>query len=489
MQATKANEFSNKVSNMFLTYATYVNSKLPSLDSLKTVQRRIMYVMKFYDDFTKSARVVGDIIGKYHPHGDVGAYSSLVNLVNKGLVRGKGNFGSGGRTLEPIEAAAYRYTEVKRMSGHPIIDDMYELMPHALYVTNQLGNKEPLLVPSLFPLMLLYMKKLSKGDSTIGVTVTNKLYQYTYESLCSLCAQIMELNMELFDGVHSYNDIVAFIMHNTVNTNGGGSVSADKSTFKRPKKTKLLLKISEYDTNDCWIDPNSSQQSFQIKVPYNVVANDTTAQQHIVLDFHLPSSKIKKFISQNASMIRVVDNTKDDTSILVTMPKAFYDANQNALDELCIYRDTIQNTVSIPTADVFTDNVPLNYLTMTIDTTVILAANLMYYTLVHRNKIEKFISNTENSIKEKQVVAVIRERLKQKSNWDIDPKTFAKEVVGTYPDLNLENGQVVDILNKYPVRSLLTISTDIKNDIQVLEKYKKNLKELVATIYNKFKSN
>lgn len=83
------------------------------LDCLKPVERRVLYALHKVarKKFAKSALVVGDTVGKYHPHGDQSTYGSLVSLVHRQYAIGQGNFG--GISLKKSKAAAYRYTEVK----------------------------------------------------------------------------------------------------------------------------------------------------------------------------------------------------------------------------------------------------------------------------------------------------------------------------------------------------------------------------------------
>ena len=112
----------DEMSSSYLSYAmsVIVSRALPDIrDGLKPVHRRILYAMYKggYDwskQFRKSARIVGDVIGKYHPHGDQSVYDALVRMVQDfsmslPLVDGQGNFGS----IDGDPAAAMRYTEAK----------------------------------------------------------------------------------------------------------------------------------------------------------------------------------------------------------------------------------------------------------------------------------------------------------------------------------------------------------------------------------------
>ena len=112
----------DEMSSSYLSYAmsVIVSRALPDIrDGLKPVHRRILYAMYKggYDwskQYRKSARIVGDVIGKYHPHGDQSVYDALVRMVQDfsmslPLVDGQGNFGS----IDGDPAAAMRYTETR----------------------------------------------------------------------------------------------------------------------------------------------------------------------------------------------------------------------------------------------------------------------------------------------------------------------------------------------------------------------------------------
>ena len=112
----------DEMQQSYLDYAmsVIVGRALPDVrDGLKPVQRRILYAMyelgnEYGKPYKKSARIVGDVIGKYHPHGDTAVYDALVRMVQDfslryPLVDGQGNFGS----VDGDSAAAMRYTEVR----------------------------------------------------------------------------------------------------------------------------------------------------------------------------------------------------------------------------------------------------------------------------------------------------------------------------------------------------------------------------------------
>ena len=155
---------SDEMSSSYLSYAmsVIVSRALPDVrDGLKPVHRRIIYAMYKggYDwskPFRKSARIVGDVIGKYHPHGDQSVYDALVRLVQDfsmsvPLIEGQGNFGS----IDGDPPAAMRYTETKLGKISQFLTEDLEKNT-VLYRNNyDETEKEPVVLPSQFPNLLV----------------------------------------------------------------------------------------------------------------------------------------------------------------------------------------------------------------------------------------------------------------------------------------------------------------------------------------------
>ena len=154
----------DEMSTSYLSYAmsVIVSRALPDVrDGLKPVHRRIIYAMYKggYDwskQFRKSARIVGDVIGKYHPHGDQAVYDALVRLtqdfsMSLPLLEGQGNFGS----IDGDPPAAMRYTEIKlgKISQH-LIDDI-EKDTVEFRSNYDETEKEPTVLPSQYPNLLV----------------------------------------------------------------------------------------------------------------------------------------------------------------------------------------------------------------------------------------------------------------------------------------------------------------------------------------------
>ena len=172
MQKTEAPKDNNiklismhdEMSSSYLSYAmsVIVSRALPDIrDGLKPVHRRILYAMYKggYDwskQFRKSARVVGDVIGKYHPHGDQSVYDALVRMVQDfsmslPLVQGQGNFGS----IDGDPAAAMRYTETRLAKVAQFLIDDIEKNTVSYKSNYDETEKEPTVLPAQYPNLLV----------------------------------------------------------------------------------------------------------------------------------------------------------------------------------------------------------------------------------------------------------------------------------------------------------------------------------------------
>src|SRR3989344_3199806 len=168
----KQRSIADEMQEAYLDYAmsVIVARALPDVrDGLKPVHRRILYAMHELGltagaKFVKSARIVGEVLGKYHPHGDIAVYDSLVRLAQSfnlryPLVRGQGNFGS----LDGDGAAAQRYTEAKMTAiAEELLADIEKETVN--FVDNyDASRQEPTVLPARIPQLLL--------NGTVGIAV------------------------------------------------------------------------------------------------------------------------------------------------------------------------------------------------------------------------------------------------------------------------------------------------------------------------------
>ncbi|MCK4238942.1 MAG: DNA gyrase subunit A, partial [Candidatus Lokiarchaeota archaeon] len=171
----------------YIDYAmsVIVGRAIPDVrDGLKPVHRRILYTM--YRDnflynrpFVKSAKIVGYVLGDYHPHGDQAIYNSLVRLaqnfsIRYPLIQGHGNFGS----VDGDPPAAMRYTEARLAQ---ISNEIFENIKKETveFIDNFDGsNKEPKVLPSKFPTLLV------NGTSGIAVGMSTNMAPHNLTEIC-----------------------------------------------------------------------------------------------------------------------------------------------------------------------------------------------------------------------------------------------------------------------------------------------------------------
>jgi DNA gyrase subunit A len=174
-----------KRSYMDYAMSVIIGRALPDVrDGLKPVHRRVLFAMqelgnRWDKPYKKSARVVGDVIGKYHPHGDAAVYDTLVRMAQDfslryPLVEGQGNFGS----IDGDAPAAMRYTEVRmaRLAGEILADIDMETVDS---VPNYDGSlEEPTVLPCRFPNLL------ANGSSGIAVGMSTNVPPHNLRELC-----------------------------------------------------------------------------------------------------------------------------------------------------------------------------------------------------------------------------------------------------------------------------------------------------------------
>ena len=183
----------------YLDYAmsVIVGRALPDArDGLKPVHRRVLFAMHELGNdwnkaYKKSARIVGDVIGKYHPHGDMAVYDTIVRMAQDFslrymLVDGQGNFGS----VDGDNAAAMRYTEVRMARiGHELLADIDKETVD--FGPNYDGSEqEPLILPARIPNLLI------NGSSGIAVGMATNIPPHNLNEVVDACLALLR-NPEL----------------------------------------------------------------------------------------------------------------------------------------------------------------------------------------------------------------------------------------------------------------------------------------------------
>jgi DNA gyrase subunit A len=179
----------------YLDYAmsVIVGRALPDVrDGLKPVHRRVLFAMHELSNdwnraYKKSARIVGDVIGKYHPHGDTAVYDTIVRMAQDfslryPLVDGQGNFGS----VDGDNAAAMRYTEIRMARiAHELLEDIDKETVD--FGPNYDGSEhEPLILPSKIPNLLI------NGSSGIAVGMATNIPPHNLNEVVDACQALLD---------------------------------------------------------------------------------------------------------------------------------------------------------------------------------------------------------------------------------------------------------------------------------------------------------
>jgi topoisomerase-4 subunit A len=302
-QIIKDLTFSDALGDRYLSYAmsTIVSRSLPDVrDGLKPVHRRLLFAMRELkmspqSGFKKCARVVGDVIGKFHPHGDQAVYDAMVRLaqefsVRYPLVDGQGNFGS----IDGDRAAAMRYTEAR-------LTEIAELLLKDIdkntvdFISTYDGEyDEPMVLPSLFPNLL------ANGASGIAVGMATNIPSHNIiELLMAIRHLIKRPNASIIS-------IMKYIQGPDFST--GGILVDDSDTIKK-----------SYETG---------RGSFRLRANWTI--EKKSHGQYIIVVNEIPWSvtkariieKIEEIISNKRLSILsdIIDESSEDIRILI-IPK------------------------------------------------------------------------------------------------------------------------------------------------------------------------
>ncbi len=323
-------EVDDELKRSFIAYAMAVNKSraIPDVrDGLKPVHRRILYSMHemgLYNDkaFRKCARIVGDCMGKFHPHGDFSVYAALVRLaqdftINFPLVDGHGNFGS----VDGDPAAAMRYTEARltKLAAEMLRDLDKETVD---FIPNFDGSEEePVVLPSRFPNLLV------NGSDGIAVGMATNIPPHNL-------AEVIDGTIAMIDNPEiTVDELMDYIPAPDFPT---GGVIMGRSGIKKAYQTgqgKIIIRskceIEEYGTGG-----NARQRIVVTEIPYQVnkaVLIKTIAD--MVRDKRLEGiSDIRE--ESDRSGMRIVIEVKKDANAQVVLNSLYKKTNLQVSDGL-----------------------------------------------------------------------------------------------------------------------------------------------------------
>ena len=301
-------EIVEEMKKSYIDYAmsVIVQRALPSVeDGLKPVHRRILYSMYSLGldaskPTVKSARIVGDVIGKYHPHGDISVYDALVRLAQDfsmryPLVKGQGNFGS----VDADSPAAMRYTEARlsKISEQLLEDIEKETVKMNPNFDNSL--KEPDTLPAKLPNLLL------NGTTGIAVGMATNIPPHNLTELCdAIIAYIdnFEISVDELTGIVKGPDFPTggFAMGSGIldmYKTGKGKIIMRARTTTEEEKGKQYIIVTEipYMVNKAELIKNIARLTSEKKLPYIADIWDESAKGKIRIVIELKKGVEPKY--------------------------------------------------------------------------------------------------------------------------------------------------------------------------------------------------
>ena len=297
-------KLANALSERYLAYAvsTIVARSLPDVrDGLKPVHRRLLFAMRQLkldpvSGFKKCARVVGDVIGKYHPHGDSSVYEAMVRLaqdfaVRYPLVDGQGNFGN----IDGDKAAAMRYTEARLTAVAVALMDGLDDDAVDFEKTYDGEEDEPMVMPAAFPNLL------ANGASGIAVGMATNIPPHNVGEVCDALLYLLKKpDAEI-------ERLMTFIQGPDFPT-GGILAESHESIVKTYTEGRGAMKVRAK-----WEKEDLSHGQYQIvvtEIPYQVQKSDLVA-------------RIAKLLSEKKlPMLADIRDESSDVVRLVLEPKS-----------------------------------------------------------------------------------------------------------------------------------------------------------------------
>ncbi len=252
-----------EMQNSYLDYAmsVIVSRALPDVrDGLKPVHRRILYAMhesgyEWNKQHRKSARVVGDVIGKYHPHGDQAVYDALVRLaqdfsMSATLIDGQGNFGS----MDGDKAAAMRYTEVRMAKISSFLLEDIEKNTVEFRPNYDETESEPTVLPAKYPNLLV------NGAGGIAVGMATNILPHNLGEVVDACKAFLEDDQISFDKINQIIKGPDFPTGGTII--GTSGIKASQSTGRGSIVVQAKSMIEEFK--------NDREAIVFTEIPYQV---------------------------------------------------------------------------------------------------------------------------------------------------------------------------------------------------------------------------
>lgn len=334
MSSTESIDLQKALGERYLAYAlsTIMSRSLPDVrDGLKPVHRRLIYAMHQLrlnpkSNFKKSARVVGDVMGKFHPHGDMAIYDALVRLaqdfsVRYPLIDGQGNFGN----IDGDNAAAMRYTEARLTPIATLLLEGLEENAIDFRSTYDGESEEPLVFPAAFPNIL------ANGAVGIAVGMATSIPPHNLGELCQALIHLID------NPQATTKDLMTFIPGPDFPT--GGVLVENADTIEKAYETGR----GSFRVRAKWASEPLKGGSYRIivtQIPYQISKSKLIEKiANLLLEKKLPL--LGDVVDESADDIRIVLEPKNrsvDPEILMeslfknTDLESRFPLNMNVLD-------------------------------------------------------------------------------------------------------------------------------------------------------------
>ncbi|MDR2860894.1 MAG: DNA gyrase subunit A, partial [Elusimicrobiota bacterium] len=304
-----------KTSYIDYAMSVIVGRALPDVrDGLKPVHRRILFAMKemgmkHNEPYKKSARIVGDVLGKYHPHGDSAVYESMVRMVQDfslryPMVDGQGNFGS----IDGDHAAAMRYTEVRM--GKITEEILADLDKNTVdWMPNYDGSlKEPIILPTKLPSLLI------NGSAGIAVGMATNIPTHNLSEICDALIALIDDPELPFTEINKYVKGPDFPTAGIILGKGGIKDYIEKGRGSIKMRAKAEIEEAK----------NGRETIIVNEIPYQVnKANLITSIAELVKDKKIDGISDLRDESSEREGIRIVIEIKRDGNAQVVLNQLY----------------------------------------------------------------------------------------------------------------------------------------------------------------------
>jgi len=425
-------------------YAKFIGSMRGTVDitGLKRVHLRILYALSTMSnkEKVKTISLMGETIGKYHPHADSGTSDAIYTLVKQGLLWKYGNWGNFHRAIEYRKPAAERYTSV---GWTPFLNYVFENINYVKFIEGQIYPfTEPVTLPTPIPMALINGEPFTQTSLMSGMShgIASKYPQF------------------------KFNDLINFVIDNV------------KTDWKSKKYPKIFfgdnVEIIEQKNSDK--DIWEKLTDFSIKLKPVVEANPTTREIHVYCltnNYFTKGDKIKEITDKCDTFSDLSTSTYTDVYMKFT--------RKNYFDK---YYEEIQNKMKVSSKFMININVNLeNIGAITLKNWLKLSYDIYKETTLLRLTDDK--RKLEETLYEYQLIEKLRPLVRESlQETDSINKLYSLAV-----DQGFDLEIVKRIISKYSMRKLLNIKLDISEIMDKIEALSNNINNIQNYIIDKYK--